>query len=560
MLTTNTSIGQATPQIMNKEAVEEKGEMARLSSFLGAIAIADIVKTTLGPRGMDKILQPYSPEGGNEKMIITNDGATILKNLHIDNPAAKVLIDISKTQDKVVGDGTTTVAVLAGELLREAEKLINQKIHPQIIIQGYRLARDRASETLIKMAMNNSEDRNQFRSDLVNIAKTTLSSKLLTHEKDFFSNMVVDAVLRFKEGASLEAIKVMKKVGGSLKDSFLCDGLILEKSISVGCAKIKKNAKILVANTPMDYDKIKIYGSRVKVDSMEKVSEIEAAEKKKMENKINKIMAHGCDVFVNRQLIYNYPEQLMVEKGIMVIEHADFDGVERLSAVTGSDIVSTFDNPDNVKLGFCKGIEEIFIGEDKVIKFSGCAKSKCYGYELIFLIFFSSSYFIIIAEACTIVLRGASSHLLDEAERSLHDALCVIVETVKSHRVVYGGGHSEMKMSCEVENLSKEEKGKESLAIEGFARALRQLPMILSDNAGFDSAELVSNLKSTIYGGSENAGLDLSEGEVGNMKEIGVYECFKVKEQALLSACEAAEMIIRVDDVLSCAPRKRGRE
>lgn len=376
MLTTIGDIGLATPQVLNQNASEEKGEMARISSFVGAIAVSELVRSTLGPRGMDKILQPQSTEGGNERMIITNDGATILKNVYLDNPAAKILVDISKTQDSVVGDGTTTVAVLAGELLREAEKLINTKIHPQVVISGFRLARDRARETLIKISLNNKEDKVQFRNDLVNIAMTTLSSKLLTHEKEFFANMVVDSVLRFKDGANLEAIKILKKVGGSLKDSFLCDGLILEKTISTGCQRIRKNAKIMVANTPMDYDKIKIYGSRVKVDSMDKVSDIEQAEKEKMKKKVEKILAHNIDVFVNRQLIYNYPEQLLVEKGIMVIEHADFDGVERLSAVTGADIVSTFDNPENVKLGTCDLIEELMIGEDKVIKFSGCARSK----------------------------------------------------------------------------------------------------------------------------------------------------------------------------------------
>jgi len=183
----------------------------------------------------------------------------------------------------------------------------------------------------------------------------------------------------------------------------------LEKSISVASPKLKKGAKILIANTPMDYDKIKIYGSRVKVDSVEKVVEIEQAEKLKMKAKIDKILAHNIDVFVNRQLIYNYPENLLAEKGVLVIEHADFDGIERLSAVTGGDILSTFDNPEKAKLGFCELVEEMMIGEDKVIRFSGCSNSN----------------------ACSIVLRGASTHLLDEAERSLHDALCVIIETVK---------------------------------------------------------------------------------------------------------------------------------
>jgi len=350
-----------------------------------------------------------STEGGNEKMVITNDGATILKSVYVDNPAAKILIDISKTQDTVVGDGTTTVAVLCGELLREGEKLVNQKIAPQIIIAGFRTARDKALETLKNIAFNNSQNIETFRADLINIAKTTLSSKLLTHEKEFFAKIVVDAVLRFQDSPNLEYIKIIKKHGGSLKDSFLADGLLLEKEISIGCPRRKENPRILVANTPMDYDKIKIYGSKVKVDSIDKVAQIEQAEKEKMKAKVQKILNHNIDIFVNRQLIYNFPEQLLAEKGVMVIEHADFDGIERLAAVTGGDIISTFDNPEAAKIGTCKLVEEIIIGEDKLIKFSGCAKG----------------------DACTIVLRGASSHLLDEAERSLHDALCVIVETVK---------------------------------------------------------------------------------------------------------------------------------
>ena len=363
----------------------------------------------------DKILQPINTEGGNEKIIITNDGATILKSVYVDNPAAKILIDISKTQDTVVGDGTTTVAVLCGELLREAEKLVNQKIAPQIVISGYRKSRDAAREILLKIAFNNSENKEQFRKDLFKIAKTSLSSKLVTHEKDFFANIVVDAVLRFKTNPNLEHIKIIKKHGGCLKDSFLADGLLLEKEISIGSPRRKENPRILIANTPMDYDKIKIYGSKVKVDSIEKVAEIEQAEKEKMKDKVKKIIAHKIDIFVNRQLIYNYPEQLLAENNIMVIEHADFDGIERLAAVTGGDIVSTFENPEKNVLGTCKLVEEIIIGEDKLIKFSGCKRG----------------------EACTIVLRGASSHLLDEAERSLHDALCVIVETVKVKKKFY---------------------------------------------------------------------------------------------------------------------------
>jgi T-complex protein 1 subunit beta len=331
---------------------------------------------------------------------------------------------------------------------------------------------------------------------------------------------------------------MIKKAGGSLKDSFLADGFILEKAISIASPKLKKNAKVLIANTQMDYDKIKIYGSKVKVDSITQMAEIENAEKQKMKNKVDKILAHNIDVFINRQLIYNYPEQLLAEKGVMVIEHADFEGIERLSNVLGGDILSTFDAPDKANLGFVELVEEIMIGEDRLISFKGCKKG----------------------EACTIVLRGASSHVLDEAERSLHDALCVIVETVKSHNTVYGGGHTEMRMAMEVDKAAETMKGKMSTCMSAFANALRQIPTIICDNAGYDSAELVANLKNEIYNGKPCAGLNMNDGTVGDMKELGIFECFRVKEQALLSACEATEMILRVDEVVTCAPRKRDRE
>jgi len=533
-------VGNVLPKVFKDEATEEKGEIARLSSFVGAIAVADLVKTTLGPKGMDKILKPMSAGPRNENITVTNDGATILKSIHVDNPAAKILIDISKIQDDEVGDGTTTVAVLAGELLREGEKLVNQKIHPQLIIEGWRDARDRAKAVLNEISMDNSTDKVKFEQDLYNIAMTTLSSKLLKHDKEKFAKLAVDAVLKLKGSSNLDYIKILKKPGGCLHDSFLAEGCILEKQISTGCPKIMENCKILVANTPMDYDKIKIYGTRVKTESMETIAEIEKAEKEKMRDKVNKIVAYKPNVFINRQLIYNYPEELLAEKKIMVIENADFDGVERLAAATGAEILSTFNNPERSEqvLGECKVIEEIMIGEDKVIRFSGTKRG----------------------EACTVVLRGASNHVLDEAERSMHDALCVLVNTVQNHRVIWGGGNSEMQMSIACENLAKTRKGKQALAIEAFARALRQLPTIIADNGGYDSAELVQNLKVELIDGKSTAGLNMDTGEIDCMKKLGITESLRAKEAALLSASEAAEMILRVDDIIRCAPRKRERE
>lgn len=257
---------------------------------------------------MDKILQSMGDENSRKKITVTNDGATILGSIYIDNPAAKILIDISKTQDEEVGDGTTTVAVLAGELLREADKLVQQKIHPQIIIQGWRKAAEVSRKVLTEMAMDNFQDEEAFKQDLKNIAMTTLSSKLLKSERELFANLAVDSVLRLKGSTNLDYIKLIKKAGGTLADSYLADGFILQKQIATGCDKIKENPRIMVANTQMDTDKIKILGSRVKVDSIMKIAEIEEAEKQKMKNKIDKILAYKPDVFINRQLIYNYPE------------------------------------------------------------------------------------------------------------------------------------------------------------------------------------------------------------------------------------------------------------
>lgn len=522
----------APVQVMRQGAEEEKAETARLSSFVGAIAIGDLVKSTLGPRGMDKILISYSQP---DQVHVTNDGATILQSIGIDNPAAKVLVEISKVQDAEVGDGTTSVTVLAAELLKQAEKLIEQKMHPQTIIAGWRKAVDCARKALEDAAEDHGDNPEAFRKDLVNIAKTTLSSKILTNSKEYFSELAVDAILRIKGSGNLEAIQIIKKLGGQLQDSQLDEGFILDKKFGVNQPTRIENAKILIANTSMDTDKIKVFGAKVKVDSTAKVAEIEKAEQQKMKDKVEKILKHDINVFINRQLIYNYPEQLFAQAGVAAIEHADFEGVERLALVLGGEIVSTFDTPGQVKLGQCDLVEEVMIGEDKLIRFQGVA----------------------LGEACTVILRGATQQILDEAERSLHDALCVLNATVKETRVVYGAGCSEMLMANAIQDLAIKTPGKEAVAMEAFATALRQLPTVIADNAGFDSADLVAQLRAQHADGHKTMGLDMDAGVVADVAKLGITESFKVKSQVLISAAEAAEMILRVDDILKSAPRQR---
>ena len=480
---------------------------------------------------MNKILQSV----GSTDIVVTNDGATILKSIYLDNPAAKILVNISKVQDDEVGDGTTSVCVLAAELLREAERLVQSHIHPQVVVDGFRIASEAALRALVSAAQDHSADKDAFRNDLLNIARTTLSSKVLSQDKDYFANLAVDAVLRLNGSTNLENIQIIKKLGGKLTDSYLDEGFILDKKIAPDSIKRLENAKILIANTSMDTDKIKVFGARVRVEGTSKLAEIERAEREKMKAKVERIKAHGITCFVNRQLIYNYPESLLTSAGIMSIEHADFEGVERLALVTGGEIASTFDRPDLVRLGECALIEEVMIGEDKLIKFSGVKAG----------------------EACTIVLRGATSQMIDEAERSLHDALSVLSQTVKETRVTLGGGCAEMIMSNAVDEEARRTAGKTALAVEAFAIALRQLPTILADNAGLDSADLVAKLRAAHHDGHCDQGLDLDQGTLASMAELGVTESYKLKRQVIISASEAAEMILRVDDILRATPRKR---
>ncbi|KAH9640997.1 hypothetical protein HF086_015093 [Spodoptera exigua] len=450
-------------RILKNEAEEEKAEVARMSSFIGAIAIGDLVKSTLGPKGMDKILVSSGRNAGQVE--VTNDGATILKSIGVDNPAAKILVDMSKVQDDEVGDGTTSVTVLAAELLREAEKLIEQKLHPQTVIAGWRIAVDAAKQALADSSFDHEKNFNEaaLRADLENIARTTLSSKILSNHKEHFTKLAVDAVLRLKGSGNLKAIQIIKISGGLLEESFLDEGFLLNKKVGVHQPKRIENANILIANTPMDTDKIKVFGSTIKVDSMAKIAELEVAEKEKMKDKV-------------------------------------------------------------------------LIGDECLIRFSGVE----------------------LGSACTIVIRGATQQVIDEAERSLHDALCVLAATVKEPKVVYGGGASEMLMAEAVSRVAARTAGKESAAAEAFAVALRRLPSAVADNAGYDSADLISRLRAHHAQGETTMGLDMQNGRVGDMKKLGITESYVVKRQVLLSASEAAEMILRVDNILKAAPRRRG--
>lgn len=521
--------------ILNAQATEERAEDARMSAFVGAIAVGNLVKLTLGPRGMDKLLTLASTHG----LMVTNDGATILKSIPLDNPAAKVLVNLAKVQDDEVGDGTTLVTVLAAELLAEAERLVDQHIHPQTIIAGYRVALEAALAALEKIAIDKLLDKAAFREELLLIARTTLSSKILAQSRNQFAELAVDAVLRLQGLTLLERIQLLKIPGGTLTELFLDDGFILDKKFGVNQPKKVVKPKILVANTAMDTDKVKVFGAKFKVDLTLKLAELERAERDKMKAKVAQIVAYGADIFVNRQLIYDYPEHLFTDAKMNLIEHADFEGIERLLLVLGADVVSTFDKPGLVTLGTCDLVEEVVVGDSTMLRFSGFGEGK--------------------GQACTVVLRGATQLVLDEAERSLHDALSVLLQTTRETRTTLGGGCAEMNMAKAVDTAAQNADGKEALAVEAYARALRRLPSILAENAGFDASELVAKLRAAIYNGMVTSGLDLQKGAIGDMRDLGVVESYKLKRAVVSSASEAAEVLLRVDNILRAKPRTADR-
>jgi len=487
--------------------------------------VVDFIKTSLGPRGMDKLMVS---ESGDVK--ITNDGATILKNIKKDGIVVNILNEVCSVIDQEIGDGTTTLCCLVGELMIEAEKLMKMNVHPQIIVQGFRIAAREAIATINSNSFDNSKNLELFCADLLDMARTTLNSKVVATQKELFARMALKAVLKLKGSTDLNRLNIIKKCGGSLKDSFLDEGFILNKKIEFNQPKKIKNAKILIVNTALDSDRIKISGVKIKVKSISNLARIEIGEQKKLLDKCRKILTHGINVIVNRQLIYNRQERFFSDHGILSIEQADFDGIEKLALCTGAEIASTFDEPSKIKLGLCKIVEEVVIGDEKYIRFGGCANQG----------------------SCSIVIRGSNEQIIDEAERSLHDALSILIQSIKNPKYIWGGGYSEMKIGNSIEYLSKRFQCKKSLSIASFAIAIQRIPEIIMENAGLEPIFLINKFKKNLKKGEECC-FNAENEDISCAKISGLIENSKLKTQIILAAVEAVEMIIRIDKMfLNC--------
>lgn len=493
--------------------VEEKQDDAIRTIRNGTNLIGDIMKTTLGPKGCLKVLH-------GKETSVTNDGAFILKNLLIDSASAKIIVNGSVNQDFEEGDGTTSIAVLTSHLLKEAYDLT---IHPIKIIKGFSMALNKCLDVLNRKKFAPRPE--EFKS----LIKTTLNSKILSNNLDLFTDICISAIEKTTDINLIEIIKLE----GNLNESCILDGIVLRKDMDVDLIK----PKILVTNTSMDYDKIKIFSSKISVDSVAELQKIEEAEKEKMKNKVDFITQIPFDLFINRQIIYDYPLQLLKNKNLTIIEHADFEGVERLNKVLGGNLLSNFDNITNADLGTCERVYNINIKGHKLVKFEGIKKG-----------------------ACTIILCGSSKEVLDEAERSVHDALCVLKRVMQAPFCIYGGGCIETALALELSKLSLEVKSKESDAIEAFSRALLTIPKILVENCGFDGDEAKTMLKNDHSYRRYTYGVNVENGKTCCMREKGVLEGFEMKKRVITSACETAQTILKCDGVVKIRPKERSDE
>lgn len=530
------------------DAEELFGENAKKYIKSGATVLLDVIKSTLGPKGALKILQ------GQNDHVCTNDGATIMSNVQLDVPSAKVLIDLSKSQDVEEGDGTTSVAVLAALIIKNAHE---SKVHPIHIIRGLSLAIQKIDEIL------NNKKFVAIKDDIKQVVKTTLNSKILNSHMDLFADICIKAVENLEGDLDLNLINIVN-INGDLSESRWVEGVVMDKTLNIHSQEEflnniehklsinntpdevvlykKANPKILVANTSLDYDKIKILTSKIDVTSISELEKVEKAEKDRMVEKIEGICKIDFDIFVNRQIIYDYNMHLLLSKNKIVVENAGFDHVERLNKVLGGKVLSHFfeEHPPSV-VGTCQSVEQIKIKEKTLVKFSGC-KNK---------------------GASSILLFGSSNALLEEAERAIHDALCVIKRMVKEKNLLLGGGNTEVTLACELLKYSQEIKSVESEGALVLSQALFEFVEILCENCGFDPNEFKSAIVAlynsrTMYSrNSFSQGLDITTGKPVCMKGAKVFEGYSMKLRVLKAACETAQSLLKCDGVITHPPRER---
>jgi len=527
--------GQAggVPVIVLKEGSNRsRGREAQHANITAVKIVAESVRSALGPKGMDKML--VSSFGD---VTITSDGRTILDEMEIEHPAAKMLVEVAKTQDKEAGDGTTSVVIIAGELLNKAEELIDKNIHPTIIIDGYKKAASKALKTLEKIAIPVNLKKTEY---LKKAAITAMASKTVSEQKEFLAEIAVKAMLSVavKEGqkfkADVEDIKVEKKTGESLKDTLLVNGIILDKEIvHSGMAKKVVKAKIALIDTALEVKKTEI-DAKINIETPEQINAFLNQEESIIRGMTDKIVESGAKVVICQKGIDDMAQHFLSKKGIIAIRRAKKSDMEKLAKATGATIVTNLSTITSKDLGFAALVEERKIGEDKMTFIEGCKNPK----------------------AVTILIRGSTQRLTAEAERSLHDALSVIKDILEEPKILAGGSAPELEMASVLKKYAETLPGREQIAVRIFAEALEAITIILTENAGLNPIDILSELRSRHEKGEKWAGIEVMSGKVQDMSKMGVFEPLAVKKQIIKSSTEAASLILRIDDILAASKMK----
>jgi len=516
--------------ILKEGSTRSRGRDARRSNMMAAQIIAEVLKSTLGPRGMDKMLIDSLGD-----ITITNDGATVLDEIDVQHPAAKMIIEVAKTMDDEVGDGTTTAVIFAGELLKKAQDLLDQNIHPSIIIAGYQKAAERALETLDKLALDvDMEDKET----LMKLATTSLRSKAVARSREHLAELVIEAIKQIVEErdgetiADVDNVQIVKKEGKSLDETELIRGIIIDKEVvHAGMPKKIEGAKIALIDAPLEVEKTE-FDAEIRIRSPDAIKAFLDQETDMLKKMVDKVVNSGANVLFAQKGIDDVAQHFLAKAGVLVARRVKKSDMEKLAKATGAKVISNLSDLKPEDLGSCDLVEERKVGDDKMVFVEGCSDPR----------------------AVSIFIRAGLERMIDEAERALNDALYVISDVAELSKMVPGGGAIEMELSKVVRSYARRVGGREQLAIEAFSDALEIVPRTLADNAGLDVLDTMVEMKASHEKkGGFAMGVNVFKEGVIDMLEEGVVEPMVVKQQAIKSAVEVASMILRIDDVVAAS-------
>jgi thermosome len=524
---------QGVPVLIMKEgSSRSRGKEALHANIMAAKVIAEAVKSTLGPKGMDKMLVDSLGD-----VTITSDGRTILDEIDVEHPAAKMMVEVAKTQDDEVGDGTTTSVIIAGELLSKAEDLLNKNVHPTVVIDGYRKAADKALATLEKIAIKVSPTDKE---PLKKVAMTSMASKLVAENRDMLADIAVDAVLYVAQKvgeeyrADLDDIMVEKKPGESMTDTKLIKGLVIDKEVvHPGMPKRVEKAKIALLDAALEVEKTE-FDAKINIETPDQMEAFLHEEENMLRDMVEKVAATEATVLICQKGIDDMVQHFLSRKGILALRRAKKSDMEKLAKATGGKVVTNLQDMTKKDLGYAALVEERKIGDDKMTFVEGCKNP----------------------QSVAILIRGGTERIVDEAERSIHDALSVVRDVVQEPKIVVGGGSPEVEVAKALREFAETLPGRESLAVLGYADAVESVPTTLGENAGLDPIDIVSDLRAQHEKGEKWVGVDVFEGKVNDMEKQNVYEPLAVKKQIIKSATEAACMILKIDDVIAAGKMK----